>query len=148
VTVFGRASDNLGVASLTVNGKPVGLKADGSYSTTLDLPLGNTRITVTATDGAGQSASTSADVTVVETLPRPRLQPVRGCTVPSINRGATLKSVKAKLAKANCRPPRKLTEQRSSKVRKGRVIALTRKPGTNLKAGTRVGITVSSGKKR
>ena len=146
--MFGRASDNLGVASLTVNGKPVGLKADGSYSTTLDLPLGNTRITVTATDGAGQSASTSADVTVVETLTQPRPQPARGCAVPSIKRGATLKSVKAKLAKANCRPPRKLTEQRSSKVRKGRVIALTRKPGTNLKAGARVGITVSSGKKR
>jgi len=70
--VFGRASDNLGAASLIVNGKPVGLKADGTFSTALDLALGNTRITVTATDGAGQSASTSVDVTVVETLPRPR----------------------------------------------------------------------------
>ena len=103
---------------------------------------------MTATDGAGQSTSASADVTVVETLTPRRPQPARGCTVPSIKRGATLKSVKAKLAKANCRPPRKLTKQRSSKVRKGRVIALTRKAGTNLKAGTRVGIKVSSGRKR
>jgi len=73
-TVFGRASDNLGVASLAVNGQPVGLKADGTSRPALELPLGNSRITVTATNGVGQQASATTDVTVVETLTQPKSQ--------------------------------------------------------------------------
>lgn len=138
VVVFGRASDNVGVANLTVNGRPVTPAADGTFKATVDLPLGNSRITVVATDGAGQQATATTDVTVVEVLTRPQPTTTRGCRVPSVKRGATLKSVKAKLKKANC--TYKVAKRRSN-VKKGRVIGLTR-------TSTRVIIRVSSGKKR
>ncbi len=73
---------------------------------------------------------------------------VRRCRVPKIKAGATLKSAKAALVKAGCKAPRKPRAVRSSKVRKGRVIGLTRKAGKELPAGTAVQIKVSSGRKR
>ena len=104
---------------------------------------------MTATDGAGQSDQrVGRRHRRRDAHRRDARNPRAAAPCRRIKRGATLKSVKAKLAKANCRPPRKLTKQRSSKVRKGRVIALTRKAGTNLKGGTRIGIKVSSGRKR
>jgi glucodextranase-like protein len=133
--VFGRASDNVGVAALTVNGRAATLEADGTFKAAVDLPLGTSRITVVATDGARQQATATTDVTVVEVLSKP--QPtVRGCRVPSVKRGATLKSVKAKLRKANCTYK---VAKRRSKVKKGRVIGLTR-------TSTRVLIRVSRGR--
>ena len=81
VVVFGRASDNVGVAGLTVNGRAATLEADGTFKAAVALPLGNSRITVVATDGVGQRATATTDVTVVEVLSKP--QPTtRGCTVP------------------------------------------------------------------
>ncbi|WP_028062272.1 hypothetical protein [Solirubrobacter soli] len=142
VTVFGHASDNLGVAGLAVNGRATRLAEDGSFSTTFDLPLGNSRITVTATDAAGQATSATTDVTVVETLKQP--QPGIRCTVPAVKRGATLSSVKRKLRNANC--DARVVKRRSG-VKRGRVIGLATKAGTVRKPGTRIGVKVSRGRR-
>ncbi|WP_242353934.1 MULTISPECIES: CARDB domain-containing protein [Anaeromyxobacter] len=62
--VFGTAVDPSGVASLTVNGAAVPIRAaDGYFETLVPLALGDNFITVVATDGRGQSATTTLLVT-------------------------------------------------------------------------------------
>jgi S-layer protein (TIGR01567 family) len=63
INVTGTATDNEGVTSLTVNGNPVTLGADGSFTTTVSLTNGANTITVIATDAAGNSATETVTVT-------------------------------------------------------------------------------------
>jgi hypothetical protein len=63
INVTGTATDNEGVTSLTVNGNPVTLGADGSFTTTVSLTSGANTITVIATDAAGNSATETVTVT-------------------------------------------------------------------------------------
>lgn len=63
VTVSGTASDNVGVASLRVNGVPTTVNPDGTWAQHVSLQQGANTITATATDGAGNTSSASTTVT-------------------------------------------------------------------------------------
>ena len=65
-TVTGTASDNVGVASLTVNGAPVTVAADGSWSAQVPLSAGANTVTAVASDAAGNSDSARRSVTYTQ----------------------------------------------------------------------------------
>ncbi len=62
VTVVGTVVDASPIASLTVNGTPASLVGD-SFSAELALPLGDTAISVVATDAAGHTGSATTTIT-------------------------------------------------------------------------------------
>jgi hypothetical protein len=62
VTVVGTVVDASPIASLTVNGTPTPLIGDG-FSAELALPLGDTAISVVATDAAGHTGSATTTIT-------------------------------------------------------------------------------------
>ena len=68
----------------------------------------------------------------------------KSCKVPAV-KGKTLGAAKSALKKANCAVG-KVTDKASSTVAKGKVISSSPKAGTTHKAGTKVALTVSSGK--
>ena len=76
----------------------------------------------------------------------PRPQPVNRCVVPRVRVGAKLSAAKSALKKAGCTPG-KVSRARSAKVKKGRVVRLSRSAGKQLPAGTAVGIKVSRGRR-
>jgi subtilase family serine protease len=79
--VFGTALDPSGVASLLVNGVAVPVRAaDGYFETTVPLAAGENRIVITATDGRGQTGTTTL---VVTRLPWPDLI-VTSVTAPEV----------------------------------------------------------------
>lgn len=61
--VSGVAVTSGGARSLVVNGQPVALRSDGSWSATMQLAPGANQISATVTDHAGDSASASGSVT-------------------------------------------------------------------------------------
>jgi hypothetical protein len=65
VTVSGAASDNYGVASVTANGSAATLAANGAWSASVPLKVGPNTIVATASDHAGNTASSSLSVTYV-----------------------------------------------------------------------------------
>jgi hypothetical protein len=78
--------------------------------------------------------------------PQPDNPAIDRCLVPRVRSGAKLKAAKAAIRKGNCNvgTTRKV---RSAKVKKGRVVGLSRKGGTKLTRGARVGIKVSRGRR-
>jgi hypothetical protein len=73
VTVTGTASDNRGVASLTVGGRAVTPRSDGRFSVTLDVVKGANTLTAVATDTAGNTTQATLKLTY-----RDRLAPAVG----------------------------------------------------------------------
>ena len=69
VAVAGTATDQSGVATLTVNGNALPLTATGGFSTTALLATGANTITIAATDGAGNV--TTQAITVTRTAAKP-----------------------------------------------------------------------------
>jgi uncharacterized delta-60 repeat protein len=67
------------------------------------------------------------------------------CVVPKV-KGKTLGAAKRAIRKASCSVD-KVTKAFSAKVKKGRVIAQTPRPGKRLAAGSKVKLTVSKGKR-
>jgi beta-lactam-binding protein with PASTA domain len=67
------------------------------------------------------------------------------CVVPKL-KGKRLDAAKSALIDAHCKPG-KITRAYSKVVDKGRVISQKPKPGTHARAGARVKLTVSRGKK-
>jgi beta-lactam-binding protein with PASTA domain len=65
------------------------------------------------------------------------------CKVPNV-KGKTVAQAKAALTAKRCRAG-KVKRQFSSKVKKGRVIAQSRRPGTTLPRNTKVNLVVSKG---
>ncbi len=64
VTVSGTVTDKeSGVASLTINGNPVDVSKDGSFSYTVTLTEGTNTITIVATDKAGNKTTKTITVT-------------------------------------------------------------------------------------
>jgi hypothetical protein len=63
VLVTGRASDRVGVSSVTVNGHEARLTAGGKYTVRVRLARGRQRLTAIATNYAGKTRSTSVTVT-------------------------------------------------------------------------------------
>ena len=62
--------------------------------------------------------------------------------------GATVKSARSALKKAGCKTARSTRKARSAKVRKGRVVSLSRKAGASVPIDAAITIKVSSGRKR
>ena len=118
-TVRGRATDNVGVVALSVNGRAAAVAADGSFSVPVALLRGANEISVTATDGAGLSANARVVA---------QGGAVRGCRVPRVKAGARVKAARAAIRKAGCKARTRRVSSRT--VRKGRVVGLSRKAGT------------------
>jgi hypothetical protein len=66
ITVTGSASDNQGVAALTVNGAAVPLAADGTFSVPATVKLGQNTLTAVATDHAGNTTTATATAAYVD----------------------------------------------------------------------------------
>lgn len=66
------------------------------------------------------------------------------CTVPKLKKGTKVAKVKKKLKAAKCGV--KIQKKRSGKIKKGRLIKLAKKPGTQLTGGTKVKAIISKGK--
>jgi serine protease AprX len=77
--------------------------------------------------------------------PPPRPVVVR-CIVPNV-KGKTLRTARTTLTRRRCRLGR-VTRAYSAKVRTGRIIRQSRRPGARLARGTRVNVVVSRGKRR
>jgi hypothetical protein len=144
VNVQGTALDNVGVASLVVNGTPVTPAADGSYSVPVSLAAGANALTATAKDAAGNTATASGSVTYT---PLPGPPAVVRCVVPSVKRGSKLSSAKKILTKAHCKAGR-VVKKHSAKTKKGRVMSLVNSPGITFAKGQKLQIIVSSGPKK
>jgi Glucodextranase, domain B/PASTA domain len=146
VTVTGTASDNVGVASLTVAGHAVTVGAGGAWSTTVPLSSGANTITAVARDAAGDTGQAQVTVTYAALGgghgPKPK--PKTKCTVPNV-KGKMLAAAKKGLSRAHCRAG-KVSRKRSKTVRTGRVISTNPKAGTTRPSGTKVGIVVSRGR--
>ncbi len=100
-----------------------------------------------APNDPGTAPDTTLTIDAPDCGPTTPQQPVieghtAGCKVPKL-KGLTLKKAKAKLKRAHCSLG-KATKKRS-RVRKGRVIAQTPKPGAVRKNGARVNVVVSRG---
>ena len=67
ITVSGTATDDTGVTNLTVNGNPVTVETDGSFTNTVSLTSGVNTITVIATDVSGISTTETVTVTYFTT---------------------------------------------------------------------------------
>ena len=135
-TVRGRATDNVGVVALSVNGRAAAVAADGSFSVPVALLRGANEISVTATDGAGLSANARVVA---------QGGAARGCRVPRVKAGSRVKAARAAIRNAGCRARTRRVSSR--KVRKGRVVGLSRKAGTLVPRGTAIRIRVSAGRR-
>ena len=91
VPVTGRAIDSVGVKSLTVNGRLVGVRAGGQFTTAVRLQPGRNQISVIAINEAGNKRGALVNVTY-----RPA-----ACVVPRL-RGRSLADAGRALAKAHC----------------------------------------------
>jgi PASTA domain len=79
---------------------------------------------------------------VIQAPPAP--PPVVRCVVPRLA-GKTLAAARTALARSRCALGR--VTRRRSRVRRGRVVAQSRRPGTRLARGTRIGLTLSRGRR-
>jgi hypothetical protein len=134
-TVTGRATDNVGVVALSVGGRPAAVAADGSFSVPVALARGANEIAVTATDGAGLTATAQIAV---------QRGAARRCRVPKVRAGVRVRAARVALRRAGCRARTRRVASRT--VRKGRVVGLTRRAGRSLPFRAAVGIRVSAGR--
>ena len=68
ITVTGSASDHIAVASLTLDGAPVALGANGAFSVPATLAMGENSFTAIARDAAGNRATATATVTYADNI--------------------------------------------------------------------------------
>lgn len=69
VTVVGSAADNVGVASVTVSGKPVAVSASGRFTASVPLDKGANTITGAVTDTAGNRTEATLRITYADRTP-------------------------------------------------------------------------------
>jgi uncharacterized protein YfaP (DUF2135 family) len=144
VNVQGKALDNVGIASLVVNGTSVTPAADGTFSVPVSLAAGANTLTATVKDAAGNSAEAKESVTYTAPVtPAPTPAAVK-CVVPSVKKGSKVSTAKALVTKAHCKAGR-LVLKRSTKTKKGRVLGLINSPGITFPKGQQLQIIVSSG---
>jgi PASTA domain len=94
-------------------------------------------------DNAGNwSAGTHVGPFVLTPAPPP--PPAVQCVVPRVT-GKTLAAARTALARSRCALGR--VRKRRSRVRKGRVVAQSVRPGTRRPRGSRVGLTLSRGRR-
>jgi glucodextranase-like protein len=68
VTVSGRATDDVAVRSITINGTAITLNADGTFNTVVTLVTGSNTITTIATDTANKTTTDIRTVTFDPTI--------------------------------------------------------------------------------
>jgi hypothetical protein len=132
VNVTGKATDNVGVSSLTVNGSPVAVGPGGGFVASVTLAAGTNTITALASDATGNTAQAQAAVTF-KAPPK--------CKVPSL-RGKSLKAAGKALRKAHCKLG-KVSKKPRRGVRGGRVSGQSIKAGKVVGQGTTINLTVA-----
>jgi hypothetical protein len=135
VTVRGRVGDPLGLASVTVNGRPASLGPRSTYSAIVRLRPGRHRIVALATNLGGNTRGASIRVTY---RPAP-------CVVPGL-RGLRLAAARKAVRRADCAPGRVL-RVRSRGVRRGRVVKTSPRAGSFLRPLTPIRLYVSRGRR-
>jgi hypothetical protein len=122
----------------------VPLDPTGAWSTQVALNPGANTITAMATDGAGMTAQ--AQVTVVYQPPPPPPPPASQakCKVPRL-KGMKLLAAKKALRRAHCMVG-KVKHVKSRQIGRGRVMSTTPRAGRQLRAGTKIELSVSSGR--
>jgi Glucodextranase, domain B/PASTA domain len=133
VAVRGAATDLVGLTSVTVDRHGVSVGPLGGFQATVKLKTGKNAIVVTATNLAGNTHTTTVNVTY---------RPHR-CTVPGL-KGKPLAAARTALKKHFCSVGR-VTRRRSTTVRSGRVISSSPNTGHAGHAGLRVRLVVSRG---
>lgn len=133
--VTGAVFDPLGIASLTVDGRPAAIAANGAFSARVALRPGQNTITVRATNRGGTQGSASVRVRYA---PRP-------CVVPELT-GRTLAAAERALHRAHCSVGR--LRRRTSATARGRVISTVPGARSAHRSGYRVGLVVSRGRRR
>jgi hypothetical protein len=142
-TLSGIANAGSGIKSLAVDGQPVPVASNGTWTAQVPLSSGTNTITAVATDGAGATAQ--AQVPVVYNPPAPPPPPpVVKCKVPK-TKGMKLNAAKKALQRAHCKVG-KIKRQKSRTIRSGRVTSTTPRAGRVLKAGTKIEVFVSKGR--
>jgi hypothetical protein len=131
--VDGRASDNVALATVTVNGVPVTPGPDGAFSAPVKLVPGVNTISARAADAGGRSAEAR-----IELVYAPR---ARRCRVPKV-RQKPLATARRLLVRAGCRAG-KVTAKRARRTRPGRVMDQGTRPGRLVRAGTRISLEVA-----
>ena len=145
VTLTGSATAGSGITSLVVGGQSVPVTPGGAWSAQVPLSPGANTITALATDRAG--ATTQDQVTVVyqpPTAPPPPL-PVAKCHVPRV-KGMKLRAAEKALRKAHCKVG-KVKHVSSRKLARGRVMSTTPRAGRRLRAGSKIEMFVSKGRR-
>ena len=69
LNVAGTVTDGVGIASLTINGSPVTVNSNGTFSYTVTLITGANTITTIATDLAGNKTTDTRTITLDQTVP-------------------------------------------------------------------------------
>ena len=69
ITLTGQVTSIQGNRSLRVNGRSVGVGANGTFSTTVDLKAGLNRVTAELTDAMNRTVSATADITLANQPP-------------------------------------------------------------------------------
>ncbi len=133
VRIQGRVEDSVGIASLTVDGLGVVVRAGGVFGVTVKLKRGRNTITAIAHNAAGNRGTRSIAVTY--TLPP--------CKVPHL-RGLKLPTARRALTNSGCAVGR-ISSRRSRSVRKGRVISSSPGTGATRKRGTKIALVLSAG---
>lgn len=134
VTVSGKATDNVGVTSLTLNGTAVPVGADGSYSAPVTLTPGVNTITAIAKDGAGNTAQAAVQVTYKA--------PTATCTVPKVLK-KSLTAAKKAITAAGCAVGKVKAVKATKKAKAGRVAGQSPAGGKVVPAGTKVNLKVA-----
>jgi hypothetical protein len=137
LTVAGATSDAVGIAALTVDGKPVAVGDDGSWTTQVSLAPGANAVDVVATNVDGNSSEVIRTVTLTSAGPAGGNE--ANCRVPGL-RGKTLAKARKALVAAHCKAGKISRKHTSGKP--GRILAQKPKPGKDLPAGSAVALTV------
>ena len=128
-----------GDPGITPNVNPQTTGANGRYQ--WDVSPGVWRVVVRK---AGFDTVTSREVTIPP--PVVRRPAVVRCVVPNV-KGKTVVQARKALVKKRCKLGR-VTRAYSGKVKKGRVIGQSKRPGARLPRGTKVGVKLSRGRRR
>ena len=142
-------ADASGGCDIFVCNAPVGndtvLARDGEADS-IDCGVGTDRAVVDAIDTVANCETVERGEVSGPTPPggRPGSK-AKTCKVPKITRGTKLSTARAKLKKAKCKT--KTVRVKSRKVRKGRVVKLSKKAGAKVKTTAKVTIYVSRGRR-
>ncbi len=147
VTLSGLTSAGSGITSLVVGGQSVPVGPTGLWTAQVPLSPGTNTITALATDGAGATAQVQIAVVYTPPPPAPHAgppPPAARCKVPK-TKGMKLTVAEKAIRKAHCKVG-KVKWVKSRKMRHGRVMSTTPRPGHVLSSGSKIELFVSKGR--